>query len=71
MDFQYTNPVTAEFVFIAIASRRTGPFLKKFSWTNWFCLAGLMKVLARAPSSGTPWEYMQVHWFPYDNHPRE
>ena len=41
------DPLKAEFVFIALAIRRSGALLKLFSWMNRFCPAGMIKIYAR------------------------
>ena len=66
------EPVKAEFVFVAIATRRIGAMLKMFSWMNWFCLAGMIIVFAISPNNC----FLQEHkracpFFFCDNHPWE
>ena len=49
MDFQCTNSVKTESVFIAIAIGRAGALLKMFFLLNWLFLAGLIKLYAKVP----------------------
>ena len=42
--FSVDDLVNAEFVFLAIAITQTGALFKMFSWMNWFCLVGIVKV---------------------------
>ena len=45
--FLIYEPVSAVFVFKAKLIRQNGALSEKFSWMNWFCLEGMMKVLSR------------------------
>ena len=66
------NILSAEIAFQAIAIVQRGAMLEMFSWMNWFCLAGLMKVSARDSKglfSGD--DYMNTCNFFCENHLRE